>query len=419
MFIFYIFITFFACTNLIYAEYNGVFSLFSSGSNVPEINSLANDDNNKTTSTEEKEILSPDEYLSATTVTQYDTSLITDEDSQFIVRGTIIAPKQCNALEDAEKIYYSNNDPKILINILPFRTGNQRRLILEEYMKLYQNGNRWSSIKQKWIFQVGRDPFKEAVHVMMLGSADETFVWYLKNAFWSYFKTAQGMVTQVLVIADQTRIKLEKIFNEGNMMSLETYIKTFEKGEIKAFHLKLLQKIRVSEGPVSEEEVLLDVDALITESTNWKTERNILDTVLMERSRDHIVQLLTQYPQLLNDIKTQLRNDFALINAYTNLIDATVNPVSFIATRIYSNLNEDDIYSTMIMFVTSFSETCLPVIKNEFEKMYGISMKEYILENGPDVLTNTFLATIIGDSVEEPEETTSFKRDCFPRNVWN
>lgn len=50
---------------------------------------------------------------------------------------------------------------------------------------------------------------------MMLGSADETFVWYLKNAFWSYFKTAQGMVTQVLVIADQTRIKLEKIFNEG------------------------------------------------------------------------------------------------------------------------------------------------------------------------------------------------------------
>lgn len=59
-----------------------VFSLFSSGSNVPEINSLANDDNNKTTSTEEKEILSPDEYLSATTVTQYDTSLITDEDSQ-------------------------------------------------------------------------------------------------------------------------------------------------------------------------------------------------------------------------------------------------------------------------------------------------------------------------------------------------
>lgn len=56
-----------------------------------------------------------------------------------------------------------------------------------------------------------------------------------------------------------------------------------------------------------------------------------------------------------------------------------MNPVSFIATRIYSNLNEDDIYSTMIMFVTSFSETCLPVIKNEFEKMYGISMKEYIL----------------------------------------
>lgn len=76
-------------------------------------------------------------------------------------------------------------------------------------------GNKWSKLKLKWIFQVGIDPFKEAVHVMMLGSADETFVSYLKNAFWSYFKTAHSMVTQVLVIADYTRIKLEKIFNEG------------------------------------------------------------------------------------------------------------------------------------------------------------------------------------------------------------
>lgn len=285
------------------------------------------------------------------------------------------------AIKDSFKSPGSDEDS--LIQILAYRTNEQRQRICNTYKNMF--GEDLAEVIKSEL----SGSYAKTLKLMLMPS-QEYYAAVLHKALRSRGTKADWLL-EVLCTVTNTQIRqIKDVYEEKYGKSLEDAINDDAPEDFKRLLLMICKAAR-NEGVVSLDKVRTDAEALFEAGeAQWDAEEAAFNTLFAFESYEHLRFVFQEYEDitgrsLFEAIELETTGD--LKKALLTLVSCVENTAAFFARKLYKLIRDSEQNEDSIMrIIVSRSEIDMVFIKTEYEKKYKRSLEAAI----QDITTGEF-----------------------------
>lgn len=294
-------------------------------------------------------------------------------------------------------------DESGVINILGSHNAEQRLEIAKQYKQSFGE-----DLCEKMKEELSGD--FETVIVAMLQDPSEFEAIMCRDAMAGAGTTEETLI-EVIATKDNEEIQELKekytALTEGN--SLEEDLEGDLDSDFRRLMVALVQGARNAEyDEVDEEQVAQDVEDFYNAGeAKWGTDEAAMNAILCQRSRRHLLKVFEGYEEKAGKtIEESIESECGgnLQKGFLAVVASTRSIPRYFAQQIHScceDLGTEDKH--LIRLIVSRSEVDMKLIKKEYKKLYGKTLKEELeSETGGDFCK--MLKALIGVLEEDVEE---------------
>jgi len=270
-----------------------------------------------------------------------------------------------------------NGNEAEIIKIFTTRTNYVRQLLREAYKSCYG-----TDLTQDLEDKLGGN-FCKAILAMV-------------HTPWEYDshqlrKAMKGLGTDedtlIEIIASRTSSRLKMIkeeFQKHYNKNLEKEVESETSGEFRKLLVSLLQGARSENVNPNPEQCKKDAQDLYAAGKGWGTDEHIFNKIFTQRSHNEM-GLIAQYfyeitgTTFFDEIESEFSGD-AKKKTLKTILYVLINPAEYFATRVNKAIKgwgTDD--GLLIRVLVSRDEIDLPKIKEQYQRLYKVSMIDDII----------------------------------------
>lgn len=294
--------------------------------------------------------------------------------------ATVLPADNFNAQQDAELLNKAmkglGTDEAAITFILGSRSNQQRMEIKTQFKTLFGK-DLVSALKS----ELG-GKYEDAIVALMLAT-DDYDAYILHNAM-SGLGTNEKALIEVLSSRTNEQIHaIKAAFKRLYKQDLEKELQSDTSGHFKRLLTSLVQGARDPEGPADEAKANADAQALKTGGEGkWGTDESRFNAILASRSFKQLELTFHTY-QLISDrtVEEVIKREFSgsVEDGMLAIVSCAKSRSAFFAEQLYKSmkgLGTDD--TTLIRIMVTRCEVDMVHIKNDFRRLYGKTLSEFI-----------------------------------------
>ncbi|XP_059169999.1 annexin A6-like [Physella acuta] len=324
--------------------------------------------------------------------------------------GTLKPYEPFKAEADAETLRNAmkglGTDENALINILAYRANPQRAEIVAAYKTLFGK-DLVEDIKSET-----SGNFCEALKGLLLKPAEFDAL-MLRNAM-KGLGTDEDVLIEILCTRSNVQIQeIKKVYKEKFNKDLEKDIIVDTSGHFKKLLVSLIQGNRSDSNEVDRNMAHADAKALFQAGEQkWGTDESQFNKILVSRSFPQIRATLEEYSKISKkDMEEVLKSEFSgdVLSGMKSIVRCVKNRFQHFARQLQktvSGLGTDD--SSLIRIIISRCEIDLVQIKDEFKKLTGKTLEQFIADDISGDYQRLMLALATGGPPPKPTSGKAF-----------
>lgn len=298
-------------------------------------------------------------------------------------QGTLKSFEPFNPEADAEVLKNAmkglGTDEDGLINVLAYRSNPQRAQIVTAYKTMFGK-DLVEDIKSET-----SGNFCEALKGLLLKPAE--FDAHMLRGAIKGLGTDEDVLIEILCTRSNAQIQeIKKVYKEKFNKDLEKDIIGDTSGNFKKLLVSLIQANRSDSNDVDRNMAHADAKALYQAGEGkWGTDESQFNRILASRSFPQIRATLEEYQKISKkDMEEVLKSEFSgdILSGMKSIVRCVRNRFHYFARQLQktmSGLGTDD--SSLIRIIISRCEIDLVQIKEEFKKLTGKTLEQYICDD--------------------------------------
>lgn len=313
-------------------------------------------------------------------------------------KGTVEPYAKFNAEQDAEVLNGAikglGTDEDAIINVLAYRSNPQRMEICSLYKTMFgkdlvedikgdTSGNFFEVLKSLLMAPAEFDAYQLRKAIKGLGTDDDVLI-------------------EILCTRSNAQLQeVKRVYKEKFNKDLETDIIGDTSGDFKKLLVGLVQANRSDSQEVDRNKAHQDAKALYEAGEGkWGTDESRFNVILVSRSYPQLRATFEEYKKISKkDMEEVLKSEFSgnVLSGMKTIVRCVQNKFGHFARQLQKTMKgigtDDD---TLIRVVVSRCEIDLANIKEEFQKLTGQTLEQFIADDVSGDYQRTLLALVVG-----------------------
>ncbi|XP_048237869.1 annexin A6-like isoform X1 [Haliotis rufescens] len=312
--------------------------------------------------------------------------------------GTVVAYAAFNAEQDAEVLKQAmkglGTDENAIINVLAYRSNPQRMEIVSMYKTMFGK-DLIEHLKSEL-----SGSFCDVAKFLCMAPAE--FDAYLLRKAIKGLGTDEDVLIEVLCTRSNAQIQeIKKKYKEKFNKDLEKDIIGDTSGHFKRLLVTLVQASRSDATEVDRNKAHQDAKALYEAGEKkWGTDESKFNVILGSRSYPQLRAMFEEYKKISKkDIEDVLKSEMSgdILRGMLTIVRCVKNKFGHFARQLQKTMKgmgtDDD---TLCRVVVSRCEIDMVQVKEEFEKLTGQTLQQYITDDISGDYRNIILALVTG-----------------------
>ncbi|XP_063424971.1 annexin A6-like isoform X1 [Mytilus trossulus] len=340
------------------------------------------------------------------------------ETENLETEGTVRPYDKFNAEQDAEVLRNAmkglGTDEDSIINVLAYRSNPQRHEIYTTYKTMF-----------------GKDLIEDLKGELSGGFLDTCKALLMQPAQYDAYllrKAIKGLGTdedvliEILCTRSNAQItEIKRVYKEKFNKELEKDIIGDTSGHLKRLLVGLCQSNRSDSNEVDRNKAHQDAKAMYEAGEKkWGTDESRFNVILVSRSYPQLRATFEEYKKISKkDIEDALKSEMSgdLLRGFLTIVRCVKNKAGHFARQLQKTmkgLGTDD--DTLVRIVVSRCEIDMVQIKEEFQKLTGQTLEQFVADDLSGDYRNIILSIINGGP---PPETAAKSGKAFVEAVKN
>ncbi|XP_060580366.1 annexin A6-like [Ruditapes philippinarum] len=321
-------------------------------------------------------------------------------------QGTVQPYAKFNAEQDAEVLKGAmkglGTDEETLINVLCYRSNTQRQELVSTYKTMFGK-DLIEDIKSET-----SGHFCDTLKALLMAPA-EYDAYQLRKAM-KGLGTDEDVLIEILCTRSNAQLKeIIRVYKEKFNRDLEKDIISDTSGHFKKLLVSLLQASRSDSKEVDRNKANQDAKELYQAGEKkWGTDESKFNTILVTRSYPQLRATFEEYQKISKkDIEGALKSEMSgdILRGMLTVVRCIKHKFNHFARQLQKTMKgigtDDD---TLVRVVVSRCEIDLANIKEEFQKLTGQTLDQYISDDISGDYRDAILSLVVGG---EPPDMAS------------
>ncbi|KAH3705211.1 annexin A6-like isoform X1 [Dreissena polymorpha] len=313
-------------------------------------------------------------------------------------QGTVKAYAKFNAEQDAEVLHGAmkglGTDEDAIINVLCYRSNTQRQQIVAAYKTMF--GKDLSEDLKGDL----SGHFLDTMKALIMAPA-EYDAYQLRKAM-KGLGTDEDVLIEVLCTRSNAQLKeVIRVYKEKFNRDLEKDIISDTSGHFKKLLVSLVQANRSDSNEVDRAKAKQDAkDLYQAGEAKWGTDESKFNTILVTRSYPQLRAMFDEYKNISKkDIEEALKSEMSgdILRGMLTVVRCVKHKFNHFARQLQKTMKgigtDDD---TLVRVVVSRCEIDMVQIKEEFQKLAGQTLEQYIADDISGDYRSAILSLVVG-----------------------